>query len=278
MVLVDLLLFPNLKTSSMKAAYQLKERGCDYDVVLLNAPVEMEELVMELVIEQLSIDELFDEVGRLHMIPEPWGSWFYSMRPILESLPLIAKKFPSLMIGCYGSRDDAFASMEVSVRIASLILRMSITGEMELEKWREILQISQEVNREATERDTNAISLKAGERTICLSDLGGRRLQKPLGREGLYVKPLYVEKPYHFNPLTILKRRMARGPVGDGELEELVRCHLEYVKNYIYRFRNRDRAHYEWEYDKIPLLRGRIDKRELQLLDGLISEDRSHAL
>lgn len=272
---VDLLLAPNLRTSSMKASRILKEWGGGYDILLLNVPMEMEGILRELAAEHISCDELIDEARRLDLIPEPSGSWDYFMRPIFEALPRIAETFPDIDLGCYGSREDEHASMEVSVRAARLILRTILTGEVEVDRWRETLRASLEVDERAAGREAEIIIRKVGKRTICLSGLGGRRLKESLNRAGIDVKICYVEENYHFTPLSILKRKMARGFVMNEELDELVRLHVEYVRGYIYRFRNRDRAHYEWEYDRVPWLRRRIKKEEIGLLDSLINEYRS---
>jgi len=269
---IDLILSPNLRTSSMKATQLLQERGGGYEALLLNFPEEMEDAVVDLAAEQVSYEELIDEVGRRNIIPEPKGSWEYAAKLILEALPLLARRFPNLTILCYGSRGDEFAYMEVAVRIARLILRTTLTEEVEIGRWRETLENSLEVDRNATKNEAGKILRKARENTICISDMGGRRFKGVLSRAGLEVKILYVEKTYHFTPLMILERKMAKGPVEDCELEELIRGHVEYVRSYIYRFRNRDRAHYEWEYDKIPWLRRRFNREEIRLLDSLIEE------
>ncbi|MFQ6077303.1 MAG: hypothetical protein ACE5Z5_14450, partial [Candidatus Bathyarchaeia archaeon] len=70
----------------------------------------------------------------------------------------------------------------------------------------------------------------------------------------------------------ILKRKMAGGSVEEEEVENLVRLHVEYIIRYLYKFSNRDRAHYEWEYDNIPLLRQRIDKAEIRLLHNILQK------
>lgn len=279
MASIDLILSPNLRTSSMKASHLLKERGCGYEIFFLNFPAEMEDIVMELADEHISYGELIDEVRRSNLIPEPKGSWEYIVRPILDALPQLAQRFPHLTIYCYGSQVHEFASMKVAVRLARLTLRTVITGNVEFERWRDTLLASLEVDKNATKKEAATILEKTGEKSLCISDLGGRRFKRTLIEAGLDVKIHYVEKFYHFTPLMILKRKMARGPVEDEKLEELVRHHVEYVRNYIYRFRNRDRAHYEWVYDKIPWLRQRINKEEIKLLDSLINTDhmqRSH--
>lgn len=150
---IDLLLSPNLRTSSMKASHILQEKGGRYEAFLLNFPEEMEDRVLELAAEQVSYDELVDEVRRNDLIPEPEGSWEYAAKPILEALPQLARRFPNLTILCYGSREDEFASLKVAVRIARLILRTTLTGEVELGRWRETLQASLEADRDATEEE-----------------------------------------------------------------------------------------------------------------------------
>lgn len=233
--------------------------------------MEMEEIVTELAAERVSYDELIDEVRRSNLIPEPQGSWEYIVRPMLETLPQLAQRFHNLTICCYGRREYEFASMKVAVRMARLTLRTAITGDVEFEKWRDLLVESLDVDRNATEKEATTILEKVGEKSMCTSDLGGRHFKRILNKAGLDVEIHYVEEFYHFTPLMILRRKMARGPVEDGELEELVRSHVEYVRSYIYRFGNRDRAHYEWVYDKVPWSRRRFDKEEIKLLDSLIS-------
>ncbi len=233
--------------------------------------MEMEEIVMELAAEHVSCDELIDEVRRSNLLPEPQGSWEYLVKPILETLPQLAQRFHKLVICCYGSREHEFASMKVAVRLARLTLRTAITGEVEFEKWRDLLWDSMDVNRKATEKEATTILEKAREKSICISDLGGRHFKQILNKAGVDVKIHYVEEFYHFTPLMILRRKIARGSVEDEELEELVRSHVEYVRGYLYRFGNRDRAHYEWVHDKVPWSRRRFDKEEIKLLDSLIS-------
>lgn len=267
---IDIVLSPNLRTSSIKTSRLLKERGGGYGSLLLNVPAEMEEIVVELAAENISYGEFVDEIMGRDLIPEPEGSWEYGMGSIMEALPHLARRYPHLSIRCYGSREDEFASTKIAVKVARLILRTILTGKVEVEEWRRTLRDALELHRKASEREAERILEKTGEKSICVSDLGGRRFMKTLIQAGLDVKIHYVERFYHFTPLAILRRKMARGSVEDRELEELVRSHVEYVRNYIYRFRNRDRAHYEWEYEKIPWLRHRINKEEIKLLDSLI--------
>jgi hypothetical protein len=290
-----LVLSPDLKTSSMKTSRLLEDIGAQFETLLLNLPVEMEEKLMELAKGSLSADEFVDEAQRRRVIPEPVGTWEYSARPILEALPRIEEKFPGLSARCYGSSEREFASVNAALRIAKLTLRTVLRGVVEVEEWRETLLHSLEENREAREVEAEAIMERVGRSSVCVSDMGGRGLRKSLkssgilvkiqyvvsdmgGRglrkslksSGILVKIQYVEKPYHFTPLMVLERMMARGPVEDEEVERLVRSHLEYIRSYVYRFDNRDRAYYEWAYDNVPWLRNKIEKEEIAAIDSII--------
>jgi hypothetical protein len=265
-----LVLSPSLKTSSMKASRLLEDIGIRFETLLLNFPVEMEEELKELAKGSLSADEFIDETRRRCVIPEPLGAWDYLARPMLEALPRIKGKFPDLSTRCYGSSEREFSSVNVAVRIAKLTLRTVIRGLVEVEEWKKTLLHALEKNREGRKDEAEAIMERVGRSSVCVSDMGGRGLRKSLRSSGVLVNIQYVEKPYHFTPLMVLERMMARGPVEDEEVERLVRFHLEYIKSYIYNFNNRDRAYYEWAYDKIPWLRKKFAKEEIAAIDSII--------
>lgn len=272
MTSLSLVLYPNLKTSSMKVSHLLNRIGGGYEALLLDLPREMEDIVAELASERISYDELVDDACRSHLIPEPIGSWEYAKEPILKDLPQLSRKFPNLKTYCYGSIEHEFASMDVAVRLARLILRTALTGVVDVDEWTDTLSKSLHVDREAITAEVGVILERIEDSYICVSDMGGRGLKRPLTRAGLDICIHYVEKPHHFTPLMVLKRKMAKGPIMEEEVEELVRYHVEYVRSYIYRFKNRDRAYYEWVYDKIPWVRRKINKEEVKILNSVIQQ------
>ena len=266
-----LILSPNLRTSSMKVSRLLKGIGGGYRTLLLNLPWEMEEIVTELASERLSYDEFLHEARRRRLIPEPFGSWEYALKPILDALNPLSRTYPDLRMCCYGRSESEFALMSASVRVMSLTLRTMVTGDVELDEWRDVLLRSLDVDREVREAEVRAIGESVKDSSICVSDLGGRGFKRRLKGAGLEVTVHYVEKPFHFTPLMILKRRMARGSVRDEDVEALIRRHVEYVRGFIYRFDNRDRAYYEWAYANVPWLRRRISREEVEVIDSIIS-------
>jgi hypothetical protein len=230
----------------------------------------MEEELIKRALGSISIDQFIEEAVKRKLIPEPFGAWEYTARPILYALPKIFEKFPDLSLRCYSNSKHEFASIDMGVEIAKLTLRTALTGNVEVSEWREKLFQSLDINREARETQVETILERIGEDSICVSDMGGRYLTKNLIEAGIFVKIQYVERPYHFNPLMILERMMANRSVIDKEIETLVRSHLEYIRGYVYLFDNRDRAHYEWVYAKVPWLRHKINKDELKALDYII--------
>lgn len=263
-----LIIYPELRISSLKAASLLEGAIRGFRAILLNLPSEMEGVVNRFAFREISYDELLEEIHREGYIPEPLGAWEYSFRPLLRCLPRI--HHPGLSIRCYGRREHEYARVESAVRLAQLTLRVALRGKVDLDEWRDALVQSISLERCSALEEARAITGLAEDDSICLADLGGRGLKDLLTASGLEVSVIYAEKPYHFTPLAILKRRMARGHVEDGEMERLVRCHVDYIRNYIYRFENRDRAYYEWAYENIPWLRRWLKRGEIEILSRII--------
>jgi hypothetical protein len=265
-----LVLSPNMKTSSMKTTQLLMNIGNQFDTLLLNFPIEMEKELLELTSKTITPDDFIYEAQKKRIIPEPIGAWEYSARPILEFLPKLMETHPKISSLCYSNSEHEFATVNTALEIAKLTLRTTLRGQVEVGEWRDALLQSLEINRETKKYETESILKKAGMNSICVSDMGGRNLMNGLKKSGIDVKIHYVERLYHFTPLRILERLMTRGFVTDKMLERLVRAHLEYIRSFIYKFDNRDRAYYEWVYSKVPWLREKIDKREIEALDRII--------
>ncbi|MBS7638411.1 hypothetical protein KEJ49_05980, partial [Candidatus Bathyarchaeota archaeon] len=176
-----------------------------------------------------------------------------------------------LAIRCYGSRGGQIARMEEALRLALLTLRTALRQVVEVDEWRDALYRSIVLEGDLIKEEARVIGeISALGDSICLADMGGRALKPHLARWGVEVRIHYAEGSFHFTPLAILKRKMATGYVGGQELERLVKCHIEYIRDYIYRFENRDRAYYEWVYDKIPWLRRRLKRDELEILSRIV--------
>jgi hypothetical protein len=266
---IDLLVTPNLRTSTIKALQHIQYNIDAYDTLLLNFPEEMEGKIGELATEQISLRKFLEYVENNELIPHPITSWVYTAKPILEVLHRLS---PYIKIYCYGSSEMEASSMDVSIAFAQLTLRTIITNKVYHDSWRKTAAQSLQINSERLHKDSKRILSKTDRASTCITGMSPSRLRKNLEESGASVRVIYVEKPYHFTPLTILERKMMLGPLSDREIEELVLAHVDYVRNYVYLFRNRDRAHYEWSLDKVPWPKLGMERREVSLLDNLISE------
>jgi hypothetical protein len=269
---LNLIMVPNLKISTIKAIHYITLKDGGYDTFLLNFPEEVESILTDLASDIVSFDEFLNDIISRDIIPDPLTSWLYAMEPIFEALPNLLRTFSNLDIRCYGSKEGEADLMDISNELVHLILRTIITERVDHKLWRETITRSLRLTTEIVEGNSENILKKAGKNSIGIVDIGSFTLQRILEEEGMNTKVLYIEKPYYFTPLAVLERRMALGPVDDDELEELVLKHIEYVRDYIYRFRTRDRAHYEWALDMMTWPKLVIERRELDLLDNLLRD------
>ena len=136
---IDLLVTPNLRTSTLKALQFIQFNGEAYDTILLDFPEELENKVTEFAHEQVSYDEFLEHLERNEIIPEPVTSWEYTAKPILEALPRLKIKFPHFKIHCYGSRENEASTMDISQTLARLTLRTILTDKVNCNLWRETI-------------------------------------------------------------------------------------------------------------------------------------------
>jgi len=266
---IEVLLSPNLKIFAVKSAAYLMERSGLYKTLFLNIPKEMEGLVSDLAEDELPYESFIYEVGVQRLIPEPLASWEYANEPLLKMLPDLRSSFPKLKIYCYSIKEHEFFLNDIATRIAYLILRTAITGKVEVGEWVGVLEDSFKFEHDVLVKKKKLISEKAYGKCICLSGLSGRRLKDALSEDGHLVTTKYIGGVYHFVPLEILERSWRRESLSGEETERLVRCHLEYIREYVYISTNLDKAYYQWLYDKVPWLRNRIDREAIRFLNFL---------
>jgi len=265
---IEILVAPNLRTSYMKMVKHLRELS--YDSLLLNFPENLEPLVREIVENRLCYKAFIEEVREQKLVPEPIDGWRYTAEPLLKSLADL--KLRRHKIECYCYKDTKYTrfSADTASKIALLTLRASITKKIDLEDWKNILRDATKHKREALEEEVDSIHEKSSNECSCASGLDGDQLEQCLIERGRRVNLTNIEEFYHPTPLEILEERLAKGDMPDKEAEELIKNHLEYVKNYILTSKNRDQAYYQWVYDNVPSLRPKIDPEEIRHLDVLL--------
>jgi len=268
---IAILAAPNLRTSYMKIAERLKGLYCDS--LFLNFPENLEPLVRDLVENRLSYRAFIEEIRKRKLVPEPINGWRYTAEPLLKSL-IEAKLLKSgLQLYCYKDVNHNMISANIAGKIALLTFRANMTGKINIEDWKKIFNRGIYCEREALRKEVDSIDEKASHECSCVSGLGGENLGRCLTERGHSVSLTNIEEFYHPTPLEILEERMAKEDMPNEEVEELIREHLEYVKDYILKSKNRDQAYYQWVYDKVPSLRPKIDSEEIKHLDAFLHPD-----
>ena len=268
---IEILAAPSLRTSWKKMAAHLEK--VSYDRLFLNFPQNLEGIITELSEGKLSYEDFIENIEEERLVPEPVGSWAYTAEPILRSLEELKLRNPLLKIHCYREVDYDRLSAKVASDIAALTLRTSITGKVDVERWKETVKERIERKSAALKDEANFIHEMASHFSACSSGLDGELLKQYLSEKGEKVNLINMEELYHPTPLETLEGRLAREELPDEEVIKLVREHVKYIRDYILMSKNRDQAYYQWAYDKIPSAREKIDLIKIEYMDILLQNN-----
>lgn len=243
----------NLRTASEKAATIL--RKIDFDVLYLNVPRELDWLVNELSLGA-PYEQFMEEVERLNILREPIKTWEYRFKPILQVIRGLKFRKPGSKIICYGNSALENLSIKVAEEIATLILRVNVTGRVDVNEWHRILSeiinnVSRSVNDESNYILKTWMEGSRGRKTICISNYPAKELLRRI-RE-LCAKAIlrYILTPYYFTPLEVLIRESIiaseRGlNISNERIEKLVKMHAGFIRDYILTSNDYDEAYFRW--------------------------------
>lgn len=227
------------------------------EALFLNLPRSLEGLVSELG-RELTYEEFLEEVRSRPGLPEPRGAWIVEHEPILRRLQALGERVEAY---CYGD-DIAFAERaKAAVEIAILTVRDAIKGEVSVKEWLKVLKREAEAREKALEREVEYVA-EAGrghERIICISGFEAKEMKKGLeNRYETWIK--YLGQPYHFPPLEVLRRIIARGEeLGEAEVESLVKEHIKFIREYVYYMPLLE-AMERWTREKLYWILGKGEK------------------
>ena len=265
---IEILVAPSLRISWMKTVAHLKK--ANYDRLFLNFPQNLEHLVTELSEGRLAYEDFIDKVREEKLVPEPVGSWMYTAEPMLRSLKKLKPWKATSKIYCYKDVGYDQLSAKIAGDVAALTLQTSLTEKVNVEKWKGAVVEGMERKKEALRAEADFIHERASYCSVCTSGFDGKSLKRRLLEKGEEVSLTNVEEFYHPTPLETLEEKLMEGDLPDEEVKKLVKDHIEYVRNYILRSKNRDQAYYQWVYDKVPSLRQNFAPEEIKFLDILL--------
>ena len=236
---------PPLPKSSKEAA---KHIHGDYEALFLNLPKTIDHLVAEIPYG-LEYEQLVEEVRRKKLLPEPVEAWLKDSKPILQKLKEMGDK---ILTYCYKDPVSFEQGVRTSHNILLLTLRGRIRGKVEVEKWLEQLKWEIEETEKALEREGETMESEAEDydKSICISGFEGKYLRKKLSEKfKTWIK--YVDQPYAFTPLEILRRKLTtQGEVSEEEARELIEEHIRFIHDYVLT-NELDEAYLKWAREKL---------------------------
>ena len=233
----------------MKAASRLQQTR--YNTILIPIPRTLQTFVEEYV--SGAPYELFvEKLRRSKLISEPLAPWTRIIEPLLRVLREMKHTHRRLDIFCYGDQAYEEKSAQTAVKISMLTFNLASTGKIDLDAWRKALESESLSEAEAFERETSFTVdvVEDYPDTVCISGVKGGSIFKRLRSSGHDAQLEYIDLPYYFTPLQILRNEIeleSRGKrLTDDRMEELIRQHARYVREYILKSSDLDEAYLQW--------------------------------
>lgn len=246
----------NLRVASERAASLL--RGADFDILYLHVPRELGWLIEDLALGA-PYGQFIEEVKRLNLLREPIASWEYKIKPLLLAIRGLKLRRPGLKIICYRSCFLENLSTRDAEDIAALVLRVNITGRIDLKEWLDALHRMMDRMLKSIDYETDHIlrtwfEWGRGRKTICISDYSAKGLLRRIRESGIKASLRYIFTPYYFTPLEVLVREISRASergatVNYERLKRLIFMHAEFVREYILTSGSYDEAYFRWLRD-----------------------------
>lgn len=251
---VEIIVKPLSMRASQEAAAELKR--IRPDAVMLSLPENISDLVQDLASENIEYEDFIEKVEK--RLPSPAEAWLKGYEQLLLELRGL-RRTPDIY--CYGDLMAFEVEAKKSVEIARLTLRTIITGRVNVNEWLSLLLEEKKIAEITSIREAEKIvgALTRYEETVCISEHTPTYLKERLIREGMKPRVHYVGQPYHFTPLEILRRKLARKDVSKEDVEALVKEHIKFIREYVYR-KPLLEALDEWSMSRLYWLRKWRDK------------------
>lgn len=227
---VEILVKPLSRRASEEALRELRKAKAQ--AVMLNLPENISDLVQDLVLGAIEYDDFLEKVGK--RLPSPATAWIKGYEGILLKA-FRSNEVPEVY--CYGDVISFKVEAEEAVQLTLLTLRSIITDKVDIEEWLKVLQERSRLREVSSRREAEKvadISIQY-EKAVCVSDRTPIYIKSKLEEEGIKPRVHYLGQPHHFTPLEVLNRALSRRKVSREELERLIREHIEFIRDYVYR-------------------------------------------
>ena len=227
---VEILVKPPSRRASEEALRELRRSRAQ--AVMLNLPENINDLVQDLILGAIEYDDFLEGVEK--RLPSPASAWIKGYEQILLK-GFRLSRLPEVY--CYGDVMTFKVEAEEAIQLTLLTLRSMVTNRVDIEEWLRILQERSRLREVSSVREAEKVadvSIRY-EKTVCISDRTPSHIKSKLEEEGIRPRVHYLGQPHHFTPLEVLNRALNRRRVSREELETLIKEHIEFIREYIYR-------------------------------------------
>jgi len=219
---------PPLKRSSSKLAEQLRPE--DFEALFLNLPKSIDHLVAELPFG-LDYSGLVEDARERKLLPEPVEAWLKDSEPILQRLRSIGDR---VLTYCYKDTSAFIEGARTSQQLALLTIRDKLRGRIDAARWMEELEKEADVASAGRQKEFQLLSSEASqyEKNVCIAGLEARILRDEL-KDSFDTWIKYIDQPYCFTPLEVLRREMVFGKMSRERATKLIEEHIKFVHEYV---------------------------------------------
>jgi len=230
MVETGLLVKPPTRRADIEALESV--RRLRPQAILLNLPESIEGVLNDYGKGNLDYEGFIDSL--YEKLPEPKGAWIKEYEVFLRELPSIGELAD---IYCYTDTESFNQEASTSIEVALLTIRGIIREKIELKEWVNVLKKSALRETEKWGKEFSKILdiARSYDRVVCISGFEGKYIKRRLDHFGVKSWIRYLDQPYHFTPLEILKRLILLDRVDEELFGKLIKEHIRFLKEYIYR-------------------------------------------
>lgn len=229
MLEAGLLVKPPTKRADVEALEVI--RRLRPQAILLNLPESIEDIVDSYGKGGLGYEDFIESI--YEKLPEPKNAWIKEFEVLLRELPSIGERTD---IYCYLDAETFDREAAISIEIALLTIRSIIREKVDVEEWIKVLEKTVVGETEKWNREFSKILdvTENYDRVVCVSGFEGKYIKKRLEGAGVNSWIRYLDMPYHFTPLEILRRLMLLDRVDKELFRELIKEHIRFLREYIY--------------------------------------------
>ncbi|MBS7657794.1 MAG: hypothetical protein QXR82_03110 [Candidatus Bathyarchaeia archaeon] len=240
-------IFPRLKKASLQLSKSLKSFFTD--LILLPFPKSLTTLLKDLIngapyklfLKKIEEEKIFHSVNVF--------DYFYG--EILKACKELKRINPKIEFTCYKEDENMLFQLQSAVKFSILTFKVASTGKIDLNEW--IIALTENLRKvnEYLNRELNFIEqqIKHYSNILCLAGFEGKYYFQHLQRK-FPVEIRYFALPYHFTPLEILSANLTIQKKLDFEkLIQLIKSHIDYIRNYVLKCNNLDEAYEKWVND-----------------------------